>query len=315
MLPQEVQNLTDRVLNNVEKVIVSKKEAITMALAAVLAGGHILVEDVPGVGKTMLCRSLARSFGCNFQRIQFTPDLLPSDILGLSVFNMKTQQFEFKPGPIFTHFLLADEINRATPKTQSALLEAMGERQVTIDGVTYHLEEPFVVMATQNPIEYEGTFPLPEAQLDRFIIRLKLGYPEEHYEQEMLQRLRSTHPIYSLEPVANQMELQEAQRCTREVFVDETVYQYIVSLVGATRKNEDVYLGASPRGSIALLHLSQALAVMQGRNYVAPDDVKLATPFALPHRILLKTEARLRGETSESVIEKILNTTPINIGT
>lgn len=315
MLPQEVQNLTDRVLNNVEKVIVSKKEAIIMALAAVLAGGHILVEDVPGVGKTMLCRSLARSFGCNFQRIQFTPDLLPSDILGLSVFNMKTQQFEFKPGPIFTHFLLADEINRATPKTQSALLEAMGERQVTIDGVTYHLEEPFVVMATQNPIEYEGTFPLPEAQLDRFIIRLKLGYPEEHYEQEMLQRLRSTHPIYSLEPVANQMELQEAQRCTREVFVDETVYQYIVSLVGATRKNEDVYLGASPRGSIALLHLSQALAVMQGRNYVAPDDVKLATPFALPHRILLKTEARLRGETSESVIEKILNTTPINIGT
>ncbi len=284
-----------------------------MALAAVLAGGHILVEDVPGVGKTMLCRSLARSFNCNFQRIQFTPDLLPSDILGLSVFNMKTQQFEFKPGPVFTHFLLADEINRATPKTQSALLEAMGERQVTIDGVTYQLDEPFVVMATQNPIEYEGTFPLPEAQLDRFIIKLRIGYPETQYEQVMLQRLKEAHPIYSLEPVANKVELQEAQKCTKEVFVDETVYQYIVSLVVATRKDENVYLGASPRGSISLLHLSQALALMKGRNYVVPDDVKMAAPYALPHRILLKTEARLKGETSESLITKILNTIPLNI--
>jgi MoxR-like ATPase len=313
MLPQEARNLTDRVLKNVEKVIVSKRETITLVLAAVLASGHILVEDVPGVGKTMLCRSLARSFDCDFQRIQFTPDLLPSDILGLSVFNLKTQQFEFKSGPIFTNFLLADEINRATPKTQSALLEAMGERQVTIDGVTYPLEEPFVVMATQNPIEYEGTFPLPEAQLDRFLIKLRIGYPEEPYEQEMLKRLKGTHPISSLGAVANKEELLEAQKCAREVFVDETIYQYIVSLVTATRKDESVYLGASPRGSIALLHLSQALAIMQGRTYVVPDDVKMGAPYALPHRILLKTEARLRGETSESLITKILNTVPLNI--
>ncbi|MCR4429046.1 MAG: MoxR family ATPase [Caldiserica bacterium] len=314
MHPQEVRELTDRVLNNVEKVIVSKRETITLALSAIFAGGHILVEDIPGVGKTMLCRSLARSFDCKFQRIQFTPDLLPSDILGLSVFNMKTQEFEFKPGPIFSQFLLADEINRATPKTQSALLEAMGEKQVTIDGVTYSLGDPFVVMATQNPIEYEGTFPLPEAQLDRFIIRLKLGYPPESSEQEMLQRLKSEHPIDSLKPVSTVQELREVRKLVGKIKVDETVYEYIVSLVSTTRKCEDLYLGASPRGSISLLHLSQALAAMEGRDFVTPDDVKRIAPFALSHRVLLKTEARLRGETGETVIKRILEATPVNLG-
>lgn len=314
MHPQEVKELTNRILNNVEKVIVSKRETITFSLCAIFAGGHILIEDVPGVGKTMLCRSLARSFNCKFQRIQFTPDLLPSDILGLSVFNIKTQEFEFKPGSIFSQFLLADEINRATPKTQSALLEAMGERQVTIDGVTYNLGEPFVVMATQNPIEYEGTFPLPEAQLDRFIIRLKLGYPEESFEQEMLQRLKSEHPINFLQPVSTIEELREVRKFLGEVKVDSTVYEYIVSLVSATRKSEDLYLGASPRGSIALLHLSQALAVMDGRDFVTPDDVKRVAPFALSHRVLLKTEARLRGETGETIIKRILEVTPVNLG-
>ena len=314
MQAPEIRSLTERVTGNIEKVIVGKREAINIALAAVLAGGHILVEDVPGVGKTILCRSLARSFACDFQRIQFTPDLLPSDIVGLSIFNMKTQQFEFKSGPVFTNFLLADEINRATPKTQSALLEAMGERQVTVDGITYPLNEPFMVMATQNPIEYEGTFPLPEAQLDRFIIRLRIGYPGEPQEREMLQRLRISHPIYSLEPVSSKEELIEAQKATRDVLVDDTVFQYITALVSATRIHEDVYLGASPRGSIALLRLSQALAVMQGRSYIVPDDVKASAPYALPHRLLLKTEARLRGETSDSLVSVIISTTPLSLG-
>jgi len=308
-----IGKLAEEAITNVEKVIVGKSDVIKMALAAILAGGHILIEDVPGVGKTILCRAIARSFNCSFQRVQFTPDLLPSDITGLTIYNLKSQQFEFKPGPVFTNFLLADEINRATPKTQSALLEAMGERQVTVDGVTYPLEAPFLVMATQNPIEYEGTFPLPEAQLDRFIIKMRIGYPGEEAERAMLARIKVSHPIENLSPVLNKEDLIYCQKEVRQTLVDETIYRYIVDFISRSRLHEDVYLGPSPRGSIALLHLSQAWARSSGRNYVLPDDVKAVAPFALSHRIILKTEARLRGQSPEAVIANLIETTPLSL--
>ncbi len=315
MLASEVQQVGLKVTENVERVVVGKRDIIVFALAAIMAGGHILMEDVPGVGKTILCRSLARSFGCTFKRLQFTPDLLPTDITGLSVYNLRNQEFEFHPGPIFSHFLLVDEINRATPKTQSALLEAMGERQTTVDGVTYPLNEPFVVLATQNPIEYEGTFPLPEAQVDRFLIRLRMGYPIESQEISMLERLRISHPIYSLEPVSSGEELLAAIRATKEVTVDQTVLSYIVNIAAATRQHLDVYLGVSPRASLALLQLSQGLAVLEGRDYALPDDVKKATMVVFPHRLILRTEARLRGETGESVMEEVLLSVPVPLST
>lgn len=314
MLAPEVQQVGLKVIENVERVVVGKREVIVFALAAILAGGHILMEDVPGVGKTILCRSLARSFNCTFKRLQFTPDLLPTDITGLSVYNLRSQEFEFHAGPIFSHFLLVDEINRATPKTQSALLEAMGEKQTTIDGVTYQLNEPFVVLATQNPIEYEGTFPLPEAQVDRFSIRLRMGYPTEPQEISMLERLRVSHPIYTLEAVSSREELLAAIRTTKEVTVDQTVLSYIVDIATATRQHLDVYLGVSPRASLALLHISQGLAILEGRDYVMPDDVKKAARVVLPHRLILKTEARLRGETGESILEEVLLSVPVPLG-
>lgn len=311
----QASELSRCVIANIERVIVGKRDPIELALAAVFAEGHILMEDVPGVGKTMLCRALSRSFHCSFKRLQFTPDLLPTDITGFSVFNQKQQEFEFRPGPLFSQFLLADEINRATPKTQSALLESMGERQATIDGTTFPLPEPFVVLATQNPIEYEGTFPLPEAQLDRFLVRLKMGYPRPVEETEMLDRMRTTHPIHSLEPVSSQEDLKQAQVACKQIIGDQTILAYIVELVSATRNHPDIYLGASPRASLALLHMSQALALINGRDFVVPDDVKRAAPPVLAHRLLLKTEARLRGEDGDSVVTGILQsvTVPLEI--
>jgi MoxR-like ATPase len=311
MEPQKASELANHVLANVEQVILGKRDTIRLALAAIYAGGHILMEDVPGVGKTILCRSLARSFSCTFRRLQFTPDLLPTDVTGLNVYNQHSQAFEFRPGPLFSQFLLADEINRATPKTQSALLEAMGEHQASIDGVTYPMPEPFVVLATQNPIEYEGTFPLPEAQLDRFLVRLQMGYPNAQEEAEMLERLRLHHPIQKLEPVSSGEELVEAQHLTHEVRVDETLLTYIIALSQATRIHEDIYLGASPRASLSLMQVSQALSLIDGRDYVLPDNIKLAAPTVFPHRLLLKTEARLRGETAIHLIEGILQTTAL----
>jgi len=313
--PQRAAELVSRVLANIERVIIGKRETIRLALAAVFAGGHILMEDVPGVGKTILCRALARSFSCTFRRLQFTPDLLPTDVTGLSVFNQQNQSFEFRPGPLFSQFLLADEINRATPKTQSALLEAMGEQQVSIDGITYSLPQPFLVLATENPIEYEGTFPLPEAQIDRFLVRLQMGYPTASEEAQMLERLRCRHPIHALEPVADPQELCEAQQQARLVRVDETVLAYIVALSEATRRHEDIYLGASPRASLALMQTSQAWALGCGRSYVLPDDVKLSAPVVLPHRLILKTEARLRGDNAVRLVEEILQVTPLPLGT
>jgi MoxR-like ATPase len=307
----QASELSRNVIANIERVIVGKRDPIELALAAVFAEGHILMEDVPGVGKTMLCRALSRSFHCSFKRLQFTPDLLPTDITGFSVFNQKHQEFEFRPGPLFSQFLLADEINRATPKTQSALLESMGERQATIDGTTLPLPEPFVVLATQNPIEYEGTFPLPEAQLDRFLVRLKMGYPRPVEETEMLDRMRTTHPIHSLEPVSSQEDLKQVQAACKQIIGDRTVLAYIVELVSATRNHPDIYLGASPRGSLALLHMSQALAMINGRDFIVPDDVKRAAPPVLAHRLLLKTEARLRGEDGDSVVTSILKSVAV----
>jgi MoxR-like ATPase len=301
-----IQTFAEQVTANVEKVIVGKRSAIEMALVALLCDGHVLIEDVPGVGKTMLARALAASLGLSFKRLQCTPDLLPNDITGVSVLNQKTGEFEFRPGPAFAHVLLADEINRATPRTQSALLEAMGERQVTVDGVTYPLERPFIVLATQNPIEYEGTFPLPEAQLDRFLMRLSVGYPDAAEEGRILRRLQREHPIESLGQVVEGAKLPDLARQAWEVHVDDTVESYVVQLVQATREHPDLALGASPRGSLALFKTAQALAALQGRDYVLPDDVKRMAPLTLTHRLLLKPESALRGRTSAQIVQEIL---------
>jgi MoxR-like ATPase len=301
-----IQSFADQVIANVEKVIIGKRRAIEMVLVAMLCEGHVLIQDVPGVGKTMLARSVAASLGISFKRLQCTPDLLPNDITGVSVFNQKTQEFEFRPGPAFVHILLADEINRATPRTQSALLEAMGERQITVDGVTYPLRRPFIVLATQNPIEFEGVFPLPEAQLDRFLIRLSVGYPDGDEEKRILRRLQREHPIESLGQVIEGKQLPELTRLAWEIHVDETLQDYIVRLIEATREHPDLTLGASPRGSLALFKTSQALAAVRGRDYILPEDVKTMAPLTLTHRLLVRPESSLRGRTADGIIRDIL---------
>ncbi len=303
--------VAERVVKNVEKVIIGKHKEVELTLLALLCKGHVLIEDVPGVGKTALAKAIARSLGCSFKRIQFTPDLLPSDATGVSIYNQKEEQFEFRPGPLMAQIVLADEINRATPKTQSALLEAMEERQVTVDGFTHMLPNPFVVLATQNPIEYEGTFPLPEAQLDRFLLRMSLGYPNRQNEIEILNRQQRVHPLESLGQVVSLEELIEAQDAVKEVYVDELVKEYIVNLVASTREQDDVYLGASPRGSLALYRASQARALLEGRNYVIPDDIKVLAPVTLAHRIIMSPSARMKGITSLSIIDELLRQLPV----
>lgn len=300
-----------RIADNIAKVIIGKRDAIELTLMALLSEGHVLLEDVPGVAKTMLARALSRSLDCSFKRIQCTPDLLPGDITGSSVFNPKTTNFEFRSGPLFAQIVLADEINRATPRAQSALLEAMAERKVTADGTNYDLEPPFFLIATQNPIDHEGTFPLPEAQLDRFLIRLKLGYPEKEDEIYMLQQLQKRHPIEDLQAVATVAELLECQKAVREVYVDEKVGRYVVEIMQATRDHADLSLGASPRAAMALLRVAQALAAMRGFDFVMPDDIKQMAPHVLTHRLILKPESRLRKRTVGVILNEILNTVPV----
>jgi len=307
----DARAVAERIIANVEKVIVGKGWEVRLAVIALLCRGHLLIEDVPGVGKTMLARSLALSIGCSFRRIQFTPDLLPSDITGVSIYNQRTGEFEFRPGPVLAQVVLADEINRASPKTQSALLEAMEERQITVDGITYPLPRPFLVMATQNPIEYEGTFPLPEAQLDRFLLRLQLGYPSPADEIAIMERQQFRHPVEELRPVTGPEEVLQAQEATRAIYVDPLVRQYIVDLVEATRRHEHVYLGASPRGSLALFRASQALALLEGRDYVLPDDVKALAYPALGHRIIVHPSARMQNITPAQVVATCLERVPV----
>jgi MoxR-like ATPase len=284
---------------------------VQLTILGLISQGHILIEDVPGVGKTMMAKALSKSVGCKFQRIQFTPDMLPSDVTGVSVFNQKTREFEFRPGPIHAQIVLVDEINRATPKTQSALLEAMEERQVTVDGRTYLLERPFMVLATQNPIEYEGTFPLPEAQLDRFLLRIRLGYASKEEEIEILNRQQYVHPIEELAQQVSVDELLSAQEAIKEIYIDNKVKDYIVEMVRETREHPDVYLGASSRGALALYRLGQARAALFGRDYVLPDDVKALAPAALGHRIIVGPAARIKDVQPEEIVEEILNRLPV----
>ncbi|HCD00310.1 MAG TPA: magnesium chelatase [Planctomycetaceae bacterium] len=302
-----------KLTSNIEKVIIGKRQEIILSLVSFFCEGHILLEDVPGVAKTVLARSLSQSDGCTFKRAQCTPDLLPTDITGASIFNPKTTEFEFRPGPIFSNILLADEINRATPRTQSALLEAMAERRVTVDGTTYELEPPFLVIATQNPVDHEGTFPLPEAQLDRFLVRLSLGYPTAEQEAELLDRLRTGHPLDVLEAVVSVEEVRACQQAIRAIDVDEKVRDYIVELVHATRDHEDVALGGSPRASIALVRTAQALAGIRGQQFVTPDEVKRMLRPVLGHRLILKAESRLRKVTYEDVLEEIVDRVPVPV--
>lgn len=307
----KVQSFAEKIIANVERVIVGKREAVEFTVVSLLCQGHLLIEDVPGVGKTMLARSLATSLGCSLSRIQFTPDMLPSDVTGVSIFNQGTHEFEFRPGPIIAQVVLADEINRATPKTQAALLEAMQERQITVDGSTHALPEPFMVLATQNPIEYEGTFPLPEAQLDRFLLRIRLGYPSMEDEVRMLEEQQFEHPVEQLKEVASVKELIVAQEAVKQTFVAESIKRYIVSLTRSTRGQSDIYLGASPRGSLALYRASQARAALQGRDFVLPDDVKALAQSCLAHRIILGPSARLQEINAESLIEDLLERVPV----
>lgn len=307
----DIQNFSDQIAKNLEKVIVGKEKTLQMVVIGLLCQGHLLIEDVPGVGKTMLARSLAKSIGCSFSRIQFTPDMLPSDVTGISVFNQVTREFEFRPGPLISQIVLADEINRATPKTQSALLEAMEERQVTVDGVTHILPQPFMVLATQNPIEYEGTFPLPEAQLDRFLMRVKLGYPAINDEIKILELQQLQHPIESLQAIASLEEVTAVQKAVKTVFVAPAIKRYMVEMTRATRSSNDVYLGASPRGSLGLFRASQAMAAVSGRDYVIPDDVKALADFVLAHRIVVDPAARLRDITADVIVQEILRALPL----
>ncbi len=308
-----ISAVAERLIGNIEKVIVGKRPSIALVLAAYFCEGHVLLEDVPGVAKTMLARALAKSVGGSFKRIQCTPDLLPNDVTGASIFNPKTTEFEFRPGPLFAQFVLADEINRTTPRTQSALLEAMSERQVSIDGQRYELERPFFIMATQNPVDHEGTFPLPEAQLDRFLLKLSLGYPTEGEEARMIDLLRLQHPIETLAPVVEMQEILECQRLVREVAVDSKVRDYVVHLVRATRQHHGLLLGGSPRASLALFHVSQALASLQGYDFVLPDHVKEMALPVLGHRLIVKPENRLRKMTPQSVLAEILNQVPVPV--
>jgi MoxR-like ATPase len=310
----EIQNFVTTVIGNVEKVIVGKQSAIEMLMVAMLCEGHVLLEDVPGVGKIMLARSLAISMSGKFNRLQCTPDLLPNDVTGVSVYNQQNGKFEFRSGPVFVNILLVDEINRATPRTQSSLLEAMQEQQVTVDGTTYPLPRPFLVLATQNPIEYEGTFPLPEAQLDRFLMRLSVGYPSLADERTLLTHLQREHPINQLQAAADASRLIELQHEVWEIFMEDSLQDYIVKLVTSTRGHPDLVLGASPRASLALFKASQALAAIRGRDHVIPDDIQYLVPSILTHRLLLAPEAELRGRTAKGVLEDILERTPLEIG-
>jgi len=323
---QTVQEFTSQISSNVERVIVGKRSVIELLMVALLCEGHVLLEDVPGTGKTMLARSIAISMGGTFKRLQCTPDLLPNDVTGVSIFNLQTSQFEFRPGPIFVNILLADEVNRATPRTQSALLEAMQEHQVTVDGTTHLLPRPFLVLATQNPIEFEGTFPLPEAQLDRFLIRLPVGYPTPVDEKTILINLQREHPISQLKPVIFSNEpdksdglnglsqLLDFQRKVWDVYVDDTLQDYIVRLVNATRTHPDLALGGSPRASLALYKAAQALASIRGRDHVLPDEIKYLAPYAMLHRLIVRPEAELRGYTANRIFSDILQQTPLDIG-
>ena len=309
-----LSDFSERLIRNVETVIVGKHAQIELLVVALLCQGHVLIEDIPGTGKTMLARATAASLGLDFKRVQCTPDLLPNDISGVSVFNQQTGAFDFRPGPVFVNVLLADEINRATPRTQAALLDAMQERQVTVDGVTHSLAAPFIVLATQNPVEFEGTFPLPEAQLDRFLIRLSLGYPELEDEMQVIRNLKKQHPIERLGQAASAEELLALSEQVSDVHVDETLERYILALVRATRAHPDVALGASTRGSLALYKTSQALAALRGRDYVVPDDVKTLVPLTLGHRLIIKAESQLRGRTATAILDEVLEKTALDIG-
>jgi MoxR-like ATPase len=310
----DVTATSKKIIANIEKVVIGKRQEIILALASYFSEGHILLEDVPGVAKTMLARALASSVGASFKRVQCTPDLLPTDITGVSIFNQKTTQFEFRPGPIFSQIVLADEINRATPRTQAALLEAMGERKVSVDGTTYDLKPPFLVIATQNPVDHEGTFPLPEAQLDRFLVRLNLGYPNAEEEASMLGRLQLKHPIDDIQAVVSAEEVIRCQQAVRAVRVDEKLARYIVELIRHTREHNDVLLGGSPRASLALYRASQAIAAIRGHEFITPDDIKRLAPAILCHRIILKPESRLRKVTARGLVDELLDTVAVPTG-
>jgi MoxR-like ATPase len=306
-----VQNVAERIAQSVSQVIIGKRNEVRLTVLGLMCKGHILIEDIPGVGKTMMAKALSRSVGCTFSRIQFTPDMLPSDVTGVSLFNQKTREFEFRAGPIMAQVVLADEINRATPKTQAALLEAMEERQVTVDGVTYAMSDPFIILATQNPIEYEGTFPLPEAQLDRFMIRIQLGYPSPQEELTVLSAQQIDHPINNMYQVVSVQELLAAQQAIKEIYVADEIKRYIIDLVNASRQHPDVYLGSSPRGSLALFRTAQARAAMAGRDYVIPDDVKALAEVTLAHRIIVGPAARIKDISSRTIVQDILTSTPV----
>jgi MoxR-like ATPase len=307
----DIYSFGKKLISNLEIVIVGKRQTIELIVIGLLCQGHVLIEDVPGVGKTVLARSLAKSLGCSFKRLQFTPDMLPSDVTGVSIYNQSKREFEFRPGPIFAQVVLVDEINRATPKTQAALLEAMDERQVTVDGKTHSLPSPSMVLATQNPIEYEGTFPLPEAQLDRFLLRVRLGYPNSTDEIEILNRQQFRHPIETLKSVIKVVELKEAMEEIKNVFVSDAIKRYVVELTKRTRQNADVYLGASPRGSLALFRTGQVAAALAERDYVLPDDIKRLAVPVLAHRVIVGPAARLRELSAEKIVQEILDNTPV----